>query len=195
MTGHGRGDAQGAVPLRDGAPHLVRWGRRRGSVYLADQKLPILVPRVRNRHAGVEVPLQGYQQLQHPRAADEGMLRRILCGLNCRDYRTAAEAVPEAFGLSRSGVSRRYIRATARKLQAIQERHLAQYDFVALLLDGKTFADDTMVIALGITLRGEKVLLGLRADGDGECDDLHCIPPWPPRPRAAGDRRSARRAR
>src|SRR3990170_4032847 len=30
----------------DGAPHLVRWGRQRGSVYLADQKLPIQVPRL-----------------------------------------------------------------------------------------------------------------------------------------------------
>ena len=54
----------------DGASHLVRWGRQRGSVYLADQKLPILVPRVRNQQAGTEVPLQSYQRLQHPRAAD-----------------------------------------------------------------------------------------------------------------------------
>jgi putative transposase len=36
---------------------------------------------------------------------------------------------------------------------------------VALLLDGKTFADDTMVIALGITLRGETVLLGFVQTG------------------------------
>ncbi len=149
----------------DGAPHLVRWGRQRGSVYLADQKLPILVPRVRNRQAGLEVPLQSYQQLQQPRAADEGMLRRLLYGLSCRDYSTAAEAVPEAFGLSRSSVSRRYIRATARKLQALQERRLDADDLVVLLLDGKTFADDTMVIALGITLRGEKVLLGFVQTG------------------------------
>ena len=34
------------------------------------------------------------------------------------------------------------------------------YDFVALFLDGKTFAEDEMVIALGITLSGEKVILG-----------------------------------
>jgi len=82
---------------------------------------------VRNRPAGIEVPLQSYQRLQHPRAADEGVLRRILCGLSCRAYRTAAEAVPEAFGLSRSSISRRYVRATARKLQALQERRLDQY--------------------------------------------------------------------
>jgi transposase-like protein len=149
----------------DGAPHVVRWGRQRGSVYLADQKLPIRVPRVRNRQAGLEVPLQSYTQLQQPRAADEGMLRRVLYGLSCRDYRVAAEAVPEAFGLSRSSVSRRYIRATARQLAALQKRRLERYDLVALILDGKRFAEDTMVVALGITLRGEKVLLGFVQTG------------------------------
>ncbi|MGH8630014.1 MAG: IS256 family transposase, partial [Burkholderiales bacterium] len=70
-----------------------------------------------------------------------------------------------AFGLSRSSVSRRYVRATARKLAALQERRLASYDIVALVLDGKRFAADTMVIALGITVRGEKVLLGFVQTG------------------------------
>jgi transposase-like protein len=103
--------------------------------------------------------------LQQPRAADEGRLRRILYGLSCRDYRAAAEAVPEAFGLSRLSASRRYIRATARRLQALQERRLDQDDLVALVLDGKTFADDVMVMALGVTVRGEKVVLGFVQTG------------------------------
>ena len=149
----------------DGRPHVVRWGQQPGAVYLADQKLPILVPRVRNRQAAIEVALQTYARLQQPRAADEGVLRRILYGLSCRDYRACAEAVPEAFGLSRSTLSRRYIQATARKLAALQERRLDRYDLVALVLDGKTFAEDTMVIALGITLRGQKVFLGFVQTG------------------------------
>ena len=84
----------------------------------------------------------------------------MLLGLSCRDYATAAEAVPTAFGLSPSTVSRRFIQASAAQLQALQERDLAAYDLVAVLLDGKTFAEDSMVIALGITLTGEKVVLG-----------------------------------
>ena len=40
---------------------------------------------------------------------------------------------------------------------------LERYDVVALVLDGKRFAEDTMVIALGITLRGEKVLYCIKA--------------------------------
>jgi hypothetical protein len=66
------------------------------------------------------------------------MLRRILYGLSCRDYRAVAEGVPEVFGLSRSSVSRCYIRATVRRLQALQERRLGQCDLAALVLDGKT---------------------------------------------------------
>ncbi len=141
-------------------PGHVRWGRQRGSVYLADQKLPLPVPRVRDLARNQEVPLATYQQLQAPRHADAGLFRRILLGLSCRDYAACAEAVPEAFGLSPSTVSRRFIRTSAKKLQALQERRLDSYDFVALVLDGKSFAADAMVIALGVTLSGEKVLLG-----------------------------------
>src|SRR6516164_833681 len=149
----------------DGMAHRLRWGRQRGSIYVADQKLPIQVPRVRDRATGTEVPLETYARLQHPRAADEGILRRLLYGLSCRDYRACAEAVPEAFGLSRSSVSRRYIAATARKLQALQERRLEGYRFAALVLDGKTFAEDTMVTALGLTTAGAKVILGFVETG------------------------------
>ena len=38
----------------DAHPGVVRWGRQRGSIYLADQKLAITVPRVRDRVARVD---------------------------------------------------------------------------------------------------------------------------------------------
>jgi len=94
------------------------------------------------------------------RVADAGLFRKILLGLSCRDYETCAEAVPDAFGLSPSTVSRRFIRASAKQLRTLQERRLDTYDFVALVLDGKTCAQDELVIALGITVTGEKVVLG-----------------------------------
>ncbi|MBU6433409.1 MAG: hypothetical protein KJS98_08835 [Nitrospirae bacterium] len=77
-----------------GQAGVVRWGRQRGSVYLADQKLPIAVPRVRNQAANREVALTTYEQLQCPRAADAGLFRKILVGLTCRQYKACAEAVP-----------------------------------------------------------------------------------------------------
>ncbi len=56
--------------------------------------------------------------------ADTGLFRRVLHGLSCRRYEACAEAVPEAFGLSASSVSRRFIRASARALQELSERRL-----------------------------------------------------------------------
>jgi len=141
-------------------PGHVRWTAQRGSVYLADQKVPLQVPRVRNRLRNLEVPLPLYERLQEPRACDTGLLQKVLGGLSTREYERCAEAVPEAFGLSASTVSRRFIRASARKLQELSERRLEGYDLVALLLDGKTFAEDEMVVAVGVTITGEKVLLG-----------------------------------
>ena len=40
------------------------------------------------------------------------------------------------------------------------ERDLSNENVVAIVLDGKTFAEATMVIALGITMTGEKRFLG-----------------------------------
>ena len=141
-------------------PGHVRWTPQRGSIYLADQKIPIEVPRVRDRLRNQEVPLPTYEGLQAPRALDTGLLHKVLGGLSTREYERCAEAVPEAFGLSASTVSRRFKRASARKLQELSERRLEGYDLVTLLLDGKTFAEDEMVTAVGVTLTGEKVLLG-----------------------------------
>lgn len=152
-----------------------RWGSQRGSVYLADQKIPIDVPRIRDTWHGHEVRLKAYERLQRPRNLDEGLLKRIVNGLSCRNYRDCAEAVPEAFGLSASTVSRRTIRATAQKLEQLQSRSLKPYDFVALFLDGKCFAKEQILIALGITIEGEKIILGfLQASTENEkvCTDF-----------------------
>jgi len=106
------------------------------------------------------VPLASYAGLQQPRALDEGLFRRVLGGIACGDYAACAEAVPAALGLSRSTVSRRFVRASARHLAAVQERRLEGPQWVALFLDGKRFAADELVIAVGVTVAGEKQVLG-----------------------------------
>ncbi len=146
---------------RDDRPGVTRWGKQAGSIYLADQKVPITVPRIRDRTVGNEVPLTTYAQFQQPRAQDVGLFRKVLGGLSCREYEGAAEAVPEAFGLAKSSVSRRFVRASARELRKLQERQLDDAEWLVLVLDGKTFAGDQLVIALGVTATGEKRILGL----------------------------------
>ena len=105
-----------------------RWGSQGGSVYLGDQKVSVRVPRVRNVRAGREVSLPSYRALQQPRNLDDDLLLRVLKGISCRNYEACAQAVPEAFGLSSSTVSRRFIRSTAHKLRVFQERPLDDLD-------------------------------------------------------------------
>jgi len=67
---------------------------------------------VRDRRKGREVELTSYKGLQEPHQVDEGLLKSVLLGLSCRRYRDCSEAIPEAFSLSPSTVSRRFIRAS-----------------------------------------------------------------------------------
>lgn len=143
-----------------GQPGYARWGSQRGSVFLADHKVAIEVPRVRDRGRDLEVPLATYQSLREPRRAEEAALRKVLKGLSCREYESCVEPVAETFGLKASSLSRRFKRASARKLLELTERDLGVYDIVAIFLDGKTFGQDEMVIAMGVTLEGQKVILG-----------------------------------
>ena len=136
-----------------------RHGSNPGTVGLAGQRVPIRVPRIRHV-AGSEIPLRSYAALHGDRAVNDRLLKRVLYGISCRNYEAAAEAIPGAIGLSGSTVSRGFIQASAAKLSELQERDLAGEDVVVVVLDGKTFADATMVIALSITLSGEKRFLG-----------------------------------
>jgi len=147
---------------REGLVGHDRWGSQRGSVYIGEQRIPLSVPRVRDTAKGKEVPLKGYEMLQSPRpGVEDRLLKRILQGLSCGSYQDCSEAIPGALSLSPSTVSRRLIRASEKKLRTLMERRLEKYDFIALLLDGKKFGDDGILVALGITLTGEKVMLGI----------------------------------
>jgi transposase-like protein len=140
-----------------------RRGRRHGSnpgtVSLAGQRVPIRVPRVRGI-GGSEIPLRSYGALSGDHEVHDLLLKRVLYGISCRNYEAAAEAIPGAIGLSSSTVSRGFIEASAAKLKELQERDLSGEDVVGLFLDGKSFAEATMVIALGITMSGNKHFLG-----------------------------------
>lgn len=144
--------------LHEGGP--MRWGKQAGSVYLGDEKFRVEVPRIRNAGSNTEVGLESYQRFQRPRGLDEGLMKKVLLGLSCGRYEETARTIPEAFGISRATVSRRNIRASARKLAQLLQRPLNQDDFVALFVDGKNFSEDGIILVVGITIEGEKRILG-----------------------------------
>jgi len=139
----------------------TRWGSQGGSVYLLDQKVPIDVPRVRHKLLNTEVALEAYRKLQEPHKLDEKLFLKLLNGLSTHKYRESAELAPEVFGISASNVSKRFKRCGKEYLKKLLNRRLDEYDFIALFLDGKTYAKDGIVIALGITIEGRKVIVGM----------------------------------
>lgn len=141
-----------------------RHGWNPGSVRMAGQRVGIRVPRVRGQNS--EIPLQSYGEFAAGSGQiDERLMRRVVYGISCRNYERAAESIPGAIGLSRSTVSRSFVKASAAQLKAFQERDLSQESYIALFLDGKAFADDTLVIALGVTEDGTKRFLGFVETG------------------------------
>lgn len=139
----------------------TRWGIQNGSVYLRDQKIPIDVPRVRNKVDDAEIPLTSYQKLQQPYMEDEQTFKKLLNGISMHKYRGSTELAPEVFGISPTNMSQRFKRATTAKLRNLQIRSLRRYDFVSIFIDGKRFAEEGIVIAVGITIEGEKIILGI----------------------------------
>ena len=137
----------------------LHWhGTNPGTVKLAGRRVPVRVPRVRGPEGDVQ--LASYADLHRGGDLDEDLFRRVLYGVSCRNYEQAAGDVPGAIGLSSSSVSRSFVKASAKRLREFQERDLSGLDLVALFLDGKSFAEDQMVIAVGVDLEGNKHILG-----------------------------------
>ena len=160
-----------------------RHGSHPGTVGLAGQRVPIRVPRIRHVTES-EIPLRSYEALHGDRAVNDLLLRRVLDGISCRHDAAAAEAIPRAIGLSGSTVSRAFIQASATKLRELQERDLSGEDVVGLVLDGKTFAEATMVVALGMALVHESGvrLRGGRPDWMDEVESPSHVQDTVPRP-------------
>jgi len=68
--------------------------------------------------------------------------------------------IPSTFGIQKSNISRKFIRASAKRLKAFQDRDLSSHEILVIFMDGKNFAENKMIIALGVTLSGQKIDLG-----------------------------------
>ena len=138
----------------------ARWGRQDGSVYLRDQKFAIQVPRVRDTAANQEIPLKAYQRLQEPSNDDEAM-RRLLHGLSTHKYHESSSLAVEAFWISASNLSKRFKKCSGDELKQLQTRSLADQDIAAIFIDAKRYANDGIVVGLGVTIDGRKIVLGI----------------------------------
>ena len=93
-------------------------------------------------------------------------LERMMAKLSTRRQGAGLEPVGAAVeasarATSRSAVSRRFVAITERALEELMVADLSELDLVAFLIDGVHFADHLCVVALGISIDGTKILLGL----------------------------------
>ena len=137
-----------------------RYGFNPGSVRIGEEKLPIQVPRLLDKHTNTTFAPETYQAIHQLPAIDERLSQAILLGLSTADYGRVVQAFTDGFGLSQSSVSRSFIERSAKALEEFEQRSLAKDDFVVLMIDGKHLARQQIVIALGITIEGEKLPLG-----------------------------------
>jgi transposase-like protein len=135
-----------------------KWGAQPGSIYLGDQKVRIMHPRLREDRAEVALPC--YTRLRQPGEFSQELLIRSLRGLSARKYGETVLSAANAFGISPSSISRRLIQATTKKLTLLRERDLSTIRLFAMVLDTVHRGGAAFVVALGVDLDGKKHALG-----------------------------------
>jgi hypothetical protein len=111
-----------------------RWGSQNGSIILGNQHVAIERPRVRGKDG--EVNLETYEQFQDPKLFNQAVFTEGLKKVSQRDYASGVQKIANSFGLEKSSISRRWINATAKKLEQLQKRSLKDLDGGAALKQG-----------------------------------------------------------
>jgi transposase-like protein len=99
--------------------------------------------------------------MQSPESFDRAVFQSALKKCSQRDYKNGIPELAASFGMSKSTVSRSWVRTTGKKLDEFMSRDFSATPIVAVLLDGKRFQSVGCLIALGIDLQGKKHILGV----------------------------------
>jgi len=144
----------------------VRWhGSQGGVVNLGQSKMHVKRPRLRTSSG--EVPVPAYAAL----ANDDDLSRRIadilVCNVSTRKYARVVHRCTDELGISKSAVSRQFVKQSAQAWAQLMSRDLSKIDFVAMYVDGIIVAKHHIIAAVGVDAQGSKHVLGL-APGSSE---------------------------
>jgi len=134
-------------------------GTEHGSLYVEGQRIPVTYPRTTNGKTSRAIP--AYQALRDYDLMAEDLQATLMRGVSTRDYGDVVKRIADGTGLPHSAVSRAFVRASQKSLDDLNGRDLSKYLFVGLFIDGLAFGGEIVVAAMGVTVEGEKVLLGL----------------------------------
>lgn len=138
-----------------------RWGVNPGSVQVGAQKIPLEVPRVKEKGSGKFSPLPIYEELRELPDQSKEMVNSVLHGLSMRDYGKVTSQLLDSFGLSPARLSHEFKEHTEQALEAFYQRRFDDQTFVGLFIDGKSLADEQMIVVLGIDEHGNKKIMNL----------------------------------
>lgn len=138
---------------------LSRWGTQGGSIYLGGQKVAVQKPRVRGSKG--EQQLQTYEEFQDPKLFDQQVFREGIRRVSQRDYEKGLPKIAASFGMSKSKVSKSWVKATENQLEKLRTRSLKDLGLLAVFIDGKRFSKLGAIIALGVGADGRKHVIGL----------------------------------
>ena len=139
------------------------WGTTATELTFGGRRLQVDRPRVRGTN-GQEAILPSVAAFRQRDPLSARMMQQVLAGVSTRNYEMSLEPPPAARrtrGSSKSAVSRALVRRTRQRLQEHLARRLEGLDVVALFLDGVVVAQQTAIVALGVTRDGRKEPLGL----------------------------------
>lgn len=148
-----------------------RGGWDKSSVKLGGQRVQVKKPRVRD--GSDEVELQSHSSLQEFDMLCERVTKQMLHGVSTRDYDPLLDEVSGSLGLKKSSVSKAFVKGSKQSLEELNDRDLSGHDFVAIMIDGIGFGERLVIAALGLTVRGQKIVLGLR-EGETENSEV-CV--------------------
>ncbi len=140
------------------------WGTTATELTFGGRRVQVRRPRVRGTTGG-EATLPSVAVFRGRDPLTARMMQQLLAGVSTRQYEASLEARPSGRrtrGSSKSAVSRTVVRRTRQRLQAQLTRRLEGLELVALFMDGVVVAQQTVIVALGITREGHKEPLGLR---------------------------------
>lgn len=152
-----------------------RAGHTTGELAMGGRRVSVLRPRVRGVD-GREVKLKTWEHFAGSDPLNERAVEQMVIGVSTRKYERSLEAVAVATrGASKSAVSRRFVAMTSAKLDELQSSKLADFDLMALMIDGIHIDDHVVLVALGIDSGGRKQILGFQqgaTENARACKDL-----------------------
>jgi hypothetical protein len=109
----------------------IRWpGQQNTTIALGSAKLRVRKPRLRGCTGEISIP--AHMALRGDAALAQRIADILVCGVSTRKYARAVHVSARLVGVSKSAVSRQFVKASAQQLAQLNERSFKEMDLLAI---------------------------------------------------------------